>query len=129
MLFIISFVGAYINNIRCYIIQADKLIIHKPIKDIKLYKNEIAQIDFVGSSGLSGFKQINRLLQIGGLFVYTGSFYQYDTGQMSWCATRRDHLIMITTVSGNKFWVSPDEPQKFVPEFSEKTMIFSDLYA
>ena len=56
MLFIISFVGAYIKSVCCYIIQADKLIIRKPIKDIKLYKNEIAQIDFAGSSGLTAIQ-------------------------------------------------------------------------
>jgi len=116
LLFIVGFVRAYINSISCYIVRSDKLIIRKQFTDVSLHRSDIKSVEFIGYPVLSRSKRFFQSLQVGGIFGYTGSFYRYDMGQMNWYATRRDTLVMITTASGNKVLLSPDEPQKFIAE-------------
>jgi PH (Pleckstrin Homology) domain-containing protein len=55
-----------------------------------------------------------RTLGNGGVFGYTGLFYNRTFGSMTWYCTQRKNYILIEKNSGKKMIISPDNPEELI---------------
>lgn len=97
-----------------YELTDDKLIIHRPPVNIKIYRGEIASVAQIDKASLSWSI---RLWAVGGLFGYWGQFTNRKIGNMTWYATRKNNAVMIKTIYNRVIILTPDEPVRFVTEF------------
>ena len=91
-----------------YKLTDDKLIIHRPLFDIK----NVEQLDKEKLSWAL------RIFGVGGLFGYWGKFINTKLGSMTWYATRRNNAVLVTTIYNKKIVLTPNEPEKFIIEFN-----------
>ena len=100
-----------------YKLTDDKLIIHRPLSDIKIIRAEIQNVEQLDKEKLSW---AFRVFGVGGLFGYWGKFSNTKLGSMTWYATRRNNAVLVTTIYNKKIILTPNEPEKFVTEFNEQ---------
>ena len=100
-----------------YKLTDDKLIIHRPLSDIKIIRAEIQNVEQLDKGKLSW---AFRVFGVGGLFGYWGKFSNTKLGSMTWYATRRNNAVLVTTIYNKKIILTPNEPEKFVIEFNEQ---------
>ena len=101
-----------------YKLTDDKLIIHRPLFDIKIKRTEIKNVEQLDKEKLSWAM---RIFGVGGLFGYSGKFINTKLGSMTWYATRRNNAVLVTTIYNKKIVLTPNEPEKFVTEFNKRT--------
>ena len=102
-----------------YKLTDDKLIIHRPLSDIKIIRAEIQNVEQLDKEKLSWSF---RVFGVGGLFGYWGKFSNTKLGSMTWYATRRNNAVLVTTIYNKKIILTPNEPEKFVIEFNGQTI-------
>ena len=102
-----------------YKLTNDKLIIHRPLSDIKIIRAEIEKVEQLDNEKLSW---AFRVFGVGGLFGYWGKFSNTKLGSMTWYATRRNNAVLVTTIYNKKIILTPNEPEKFVIEFNGQTI-------
>ena len=102
-----------------YKLTDDKLIIHRPLSDIKIIRAEIQNVKQLDKGKLSW---AFRVFGVGGLFGYWGKFSNTKLGSMTWYATRRNNAVLVTTIYNKKIILTPNEPEKFVIEFNGQTI-------
>ena len=96
-----------------YTVSNDQLIIHRPVKDVKIMKSDIQNAQVITKKDIGWAV---RTFGVGGLFGYYGKFANSTIGNMTWYATRRDKPVLITTADNKKIIVTPDEPEQFVAD-------------
>ena len=111
LIYFIAFAFRPIN----YEISIDKLIIHRLLKDVNIDRNLIKSIELIDKEKI-GFSF--RTFGVGGLFGYYGKFANSKIGSMTWYATRLDKIVLIKTVNNKKIILTPDEPERFVANFT-----------
>ncbi len=96
-----------------YKILQEKLIINRLVFPVKIDRSEIKTVEVLTKEqiGIS-----IRTFGVGGLFGYYGSFSSFALGSMTWYATRRDKVVLITTTKNKKIMVTPNEAEAFVAE-------------
>jgi hypothetical protein len=97
-----------------YILTKDKLVIHRPLSDVSLSREQIASVVSLDDEML---KWTFRTFGVGGLFGYFGKFANSKLGSMTWYATRRRKAVLIKTVNGKNIIITPDETADFVKQF------------
>ena len=102
-----------------YKLTDDKLIIHRPLSDIKIIRAEIQNVEQLDKEKLSW---AFRVFGVGGLFGYWGKFSNTKLGSMTWYATRRNNAVLVTTIYNKKIILTPNEPEKFIIEFNGQTI-------
>ena len=102
-----------------YKLTDNKLIVHRPLSDIKIDRTEIKSVEQLDKAKLSWAV---RIFGVGGLFGYWGKFSNTKIGSMTWYATRRNNAVLVTTIHNKKIILTPNEPEKFVTEFNRQTM-------
>ena len=102
-----------------YKLTDDKLIIHRPLSDVKIDRTEIKNVEQLDKDKLSW---VLRIFGVGGLFGYWGKFSNTKIGSMTWYATRRNNAVLVTTIYNKKIVLTPNEPEKFVTEFNRRTI-------
>ena len=117
---LLSLIDFWIFSFRpiSYKLTDDKLIIHRPLSDIKINRTEIKNVEQLDKEKLSWAV---RIFGVGGLFGYWGKFSNIKLGSMTWYATRRNDAILVTTIYNKKIVLTPNEPEKFVTEFNRQT--------
>lgn len=114
---VVIYFGAFSFRPINYKLTQDKLIIHRPVADIKIDRDEIKIVEHLDKDRLSW---TIRTFGVGGLFGYYGRFTNRKLGPMLWYATRRkDKMVLVNTIYNKKIILSPDDPEKFVAEFSQ----------
>ena len=98
-----------------YKLTVDELIIHRPLSDVKILRDEIKSVEQIDKSKLSWAV---RIFGIGGLFGYWGKFSNSKLGSMTWYATRKTNVVLVTTIYNKKIILTPNEPERFVTEFN-----------
>ena len=98
-----------------YILTTEKLIIHRPLSNVKINRDEIKSIEQIAKEKLGN---TFRTFGVGGLFGYFGKFANTKLGSMTWYATRRDKAVLITTSDNKKILLTPDNPEEFVANFN-----------
>lgn len=104
LLFVAILLLSYLFSTIRYKIQDGRLIINRPIGNIKINSRDITEIR----------KIKNRIFTLrtfgsGGLFGFYGKFYNSKYGNMTWYVTQRKNLILLTTKNGKKIMISPDD--------------------
>lgn len=94
-----------------YEINNNDLVIHRFLKDVTISKKLIKNIKVVDTDI---FKRCIRTFGVGGFFGYFGKFSNAEFGKMTWYATRKDKIVIITTTSDKIIVLTPNEPGKFV---------------
>ena len=98
-----------------YSVTAEELVIHRPLRDVRIKRSNIRSAEAVDPAEVSG---AIRTFGVGGLFGYYGRFANFNLGRMTWYATRRDRTVLIRTADGRKIVVTPDDREGFVAEMS-----------
>ena len=112
---LIIYFGAFSFRPINYRLTQDKLVIHRPLLDITMNRNEIKNVEQIEKDKLSW---TFRTFGVSGLFGYFGSFRNAKLGGMTLYATKRkDKIVLLTTIYNKKIILSPDEPENFVAEF------------
>ncbi len=104
-LYILLFIPKY------YSVDASAISIHRPIFSFKINRSEIAACSVILNGEMRG---VIRVAGNGGLFGYTGFFWNTKYGTMRWFATQRKNYVLIEKTNGNKIVITPDEPEKFI---------------
>ena len=111
LIYLIAFAFRPIN----YEITSDKLIVHRPLTDVKIDRNQIESVETLEKDKISSSI---RTFGVGGLFGYYGKFANTKLGGMTWYATRKDKIVLVRTIDERKIILTPDDPKKFVADFN-----------
>lgn len=113
-IFIATLFLAYIYHPVSYTLSPSVLTIQRPGKDAIYSVNDFISAELVAPGQM---KYTIRTFGVGGLFGYYGKFANSVFGSMTWYASRRDNMILLTTVEGKKIVITPDESERFLMEF------------
>lgn len=102
---------SYYFSIRHYEISDGKLMVRRPFDAIQIPLGNISDVHTVDRKSL---RRTVRTFGIGGLFSYTGTFWNKEFGSMTWYVTRMDKAVLMVDAKGTKVVVSPDEAERFV---------------
>jgi hypothetical protein len=98
-----------------YKITDDVLFIHRLSSGIKINLKNIKNVQLIDKERLNG---TIRIFGVSGLFGYWGKFHNNKIGTMTWYATRRNKMVLITTIDDKKIVITPDEAELFVSELT-----------
>lgn len=98
-----------------YKITDGVLFIHRLSSGIKINLKNINNVQLIDKERLKG---TIRIFGVSGLFGYWGKFHNSKIGTMTWYATRRNKMVLITTIDDKKIVVTPDEAELFVSELT-----------
>ena len=115
ILFLIIYFGTFFFRPVSYILTPDQLIIHRPLSNIKILQTDIKTVEHIDKNDL---KWSIRIFGVGGLFGYWGKFRNKKMGTMTWYATRRNNVVLVTTIHQKKIILTPNEPEKFLTAFN-----------
>ncbi len=87
-------------------VDKEKIIVRRPAKDLILNIREIKNAFLVTKESM---RWTIRTFGNGGLFGYTGKFYNNTYGNMTWYATRRNNYTILVTVDEEKIVLTPDD--------------------
>lgn len=112
-LFVLLFVFglSYYFSIRRYEILGDSIIVHRPFDQVAIAKTGIKSAQRVAAREL---RMSIRTFGIGGVFSFTGQFWNGKFGSMTWYVTRMDRAVILIDAANNKTVISPDEPDAFI---------------
>lgn len=114
LLLLIYFTAYWFRPVN-YEVTPENLIIHRAFSSVKIDKDLIKSVELLDKKDL---RWSFRTFGVGGLFGYYGKFANTTLGSMTWYATRRDRSVLVKTVQDKRIILTPDEPEKFVANFS-----------
>ena len=88
-----------------YSVDANYLIIHRPLSDKRILLDSIIEIRKVDKSELKG---MIRTFGVGGLFGNYGKFYTNDLGNITMYGTQNKNYILIR-IQSKKILITPDD--------------------
>jgi hypothetical protein len=103
-------------SVQYYEINTHNILIKTFFRYVTIRREEIQHVEILSREQL---RWSIRIFGVGGLFGYYGKFASRQLGRMTWYATDLSHGVLITTKSGKKILVTPDEQQKFVNSLPE----------
>lgn len=89
------------------------ITINRKIKPVIIEFSEVRAI-----SKVHDMKFAMRTFGNGGLFGYTGKYYQKDIGSMTWYCTQRKNYILIEKTNGKNIVITPDDPDGLLQEIA-----------
>lgn len=108
---LLIYLGTFLFKPTNYSLTNEEIIIHRPLKDIKIDRRIISSAGLLDKEKLKG---TIRMFGVGGLFGYWGNFANSKIGSMTWYATRRNNTVLITTIKNKKIVLTPNDPESFV---------------
>ncbi|MBZ4190210.1 PH domain-containing protein [Niabella beijingensis] len=103
-------------SVKKYRIDGEALIICRPFGEKQFPLATLAAATIIGPEQL---RWSWRVFGSGGLFGYFGTFRNKQLGTMTWYLTRRDRLVLVTTVKNRKLVLSPDDPERFIKTYQQ----------
>ncbi len=103
-------VATYLFSITGYTVEADMVIINRPLYNVKIKRSDITEHRVLTDEEM---KWSIRTFGVGGLFGYQGRFTNSNIGPMTWYATRRSNYVLLVA-GGKKTVLTPDEPEAFI---------------
>ncbi|MBW7943281.1 MAG: hypothetical protein H3C64_13055, partial [Candidatus Kuenenia stuttgartiensis] len=76
-----------------------------PVRKIKIDFREIENVRLLENRETIG---LLRVFGVGGLFGYFGKYYNSKIGSVNLYTSQRKNRILISTLGGNKYIISPD---------------------
>lgn len=84
------------------------IIIDRRIKPVVIPIAEIKQVRAVSEDDM---RYSIKTMGNGGVFGYTGAYYNKKMGKMSWYCSQRKNYILIERTNNKKVIVTPDDPE------------------
>ena len=104
-------VATYLLRPRAIFIDNNGLTIDRMVKPVKI---TFADIKLIRALNAEEMKWSLRTFGNGGMFGYTGKYYNRTLGSMTWYVTQRKNYILIEKLDGKKIIITPDHPQDFL---------------
>ena len=98
---------AYLLHPKAYWVSHKKFIILRPLLDIKIPVTEITEARVLTEEERKG--STLRIFGSGGFFGYFGRFWNSKLGWLTYYATQRRNYILVSTVSGKRYIITPDD--------------------
>lgn len=114
---IIALLVAMLYRVKGYALDAESLVIERPVADARYPLHRIRSIRAVTTKDL-GFGI--RTFGSGGFFGYFGKFYYRNTGHITAYVTDRSKMLLVTLDDDKKFIISPDDAAGFMQAFQER---------
>jgi hypothetical protein len=102
-----------------YQLTQDEVIIHRLLGNVKFKRSEISSVEIVEKEQMGW---LIRTFGVGGLFGYWGRFSSSKLGSMTWYATRKNKIVLITKINNKKIVITPDETEQFISDFNSPFM-------
>lgn len=109
---------AYLFGTQKYVVTANELIIKQRITEKRIPLDDIADLQV--NPPLEG---MIRTFGVGGLFGYFGKYYSQNLGSMKLYATQTDSQVLITTKTGEKLLISPDDAYRLAEEIENQKFL------
>lgn len=94
-------------------IHQDALEIYRTANTITLKYTDIKKIELLNDNDMRG---TIRTLGNGGIYGYTGKFYNRKFGTMTWYCTKRKNYILIELNNLKKIVFTPDNPKEVLTD-------------
>jgi len=111
VIFVIVLALSYYFSITRYEITETHIVIHRPFDQVKIRKSAIANVLPIDKKDI---RLSIRTFGIGGVFAYTGQFWNSKFGNMTWYLSRMDNVVLLIDTSNRKTLLSPDNREKFI---------------
>lgn len=109
---------SYVFMVRKYSVTDDSLVVCRPFGiRTTIPKSDITSVQVLPKGAIGNAL---RIFGVGGLFGYSGKFYNSKYGTMTWYRTRTDKTVLITTLKNKKIVLSPDDPEAFAQALQKK---------
>ncbi|MCF3109717.1 PH domain-containing protein [Niabella sp. CC-SYL272] len=112
----LSVILPYGFSITKYQMNQEELIICRPMGNKKIALTSIASAAIIDPKLL---RWSWRIFGSGGMFGYYGTFGNKHLGTMRWYLTRKDQVILITTITNKKLLLSPDDADAFIQQYNQ----------
>jgi len=109
------YIITYGFSTKYYQLTPDAVIIRRLFGNVKIKRSEITSIEIVEKENMGW---IMRTFGVGGLFGYWGKFSSSKLGSMTWYATRKNKIVLITKINNKKIVITPDEAEQFISDFN-----------
>lgn len=104
------FVLPYLFSPLEFMITTSGIVIKRLLRNINLPFSDIISMKRISKDIVI----TARLWGSGGLYGFIGLFYVKDLGKTWMYVTSRDKMVLIETIRGKKFIISPSDPDSFV---------------
>ena len=101
---------SYYYSVVKYEVLPDKIIVHRPFDKVVIPTPGIAATRL----DKKDIRLSIRTFGIGGVFSYTGTFWNSKLGNMTWYVSKMDHAVLLVDARNNKTVISPGNPEKFI---------------
>jgi hypothetical protein len=91
--------------------DADALTIHRMVGPVSFHYTTICSISILSNKDMSGAM---RTFGNGGLFGYTGKYYNSRFGKMTWYCTQRNNYVLLILSDKKKIVITPDNPAELL---------------
>jgi hypothetical protein len=91
--------------------DADALTIHRMVGPVSFHYTTICSISILSNKDMSGEM---RTFGNGGLFGYTGKYYNSRFGKMTWYCTQRKNYVLLILSDNKKIVITPDNPAELL---------------
>jgi hypothetical protein len=112
---LLFYIITYGFSTKYYQLTPDAVIIRRLFGNVKIKRSEITSIEIVEKENMGW---IMRTFGVGGLFGYWGRFSSSKLGSMTWYATRKNKIVLITKINNKKIVITPDEAEQFISDFN-----------
>ena len=102
-----------------YQLTQDEVIIRRLLGNAKIKRSEISSVEIIEKEQMGW---LIRTFGVGGLFGYWGRFSSSKLGSMTWYATRKNKIVLITKINNKKIVITPDEAEQFISDFNSPFM-------
>lgn len=110
---IIIAIAMYSLQPRSVTVDISGLTIDRKIKPVSIDFSEISSIHVVINGEMKG---VIRTVGNGGVFGYTGLYYNKKFGSMTWYCSQHRNYIILQTNKSKKLVITPDDPDGLIRE-------------
>lgn len=110
-------ISIYVYKPLLYEVGISEVVIKRFVGDLTFQFKDIQEIKLLGREQLSWTL---RTFGNGGLFGYTGKYWNRKLGSMDWYATQRHQGILLILKNNKKVFVTPDQPQHMFNQINER---------
>jgi hypothetical protein len=107
----VLFIAMYYLKPTCLVVDGEGITIERKLKPVVIKFTEIKSIRIAEAGEMKG---AIRTFGNGGLFGYTGYYYNRKLGSMRWHCTQRTNYVIIDKSNNKKVIVTPDDPEVFL---------------
>jgi hypothetical protein len=110
---VVIFAAMYMLRTKTIDIGSSGIVIDRSIKPVTIPYQEIKSVTLLSKQDMG---RVVRTFGNGGLFGYTGLYYNKKHGSMTWYCTNRKSYILIEKNDEKKIVITPDDPQDVLHE-------------